>query len=179
MKLNYPHLVLPRCQVLQFSEELLTEKYVAWLNDIDVVRYSEQRHRRHTLESCRAYFDSQSNSNGFYLAIIAKDPTLGHIGNMGVTWDAPNGVADISILIGDKRTWRLGYGSEAWLGLMEYLKSLNEVRKITAGTMSANLGMRNLMLRSGMQIEGSRKAHLLLQGQPVDLIFSAYLKEDS
>lgn len=179
MSLEYPKLALQRCQVLKFSEELLTEKYVAWLNDVDVVRYSEQRHRQHTLKSCRAYFDSQLNSKGLYLAIIAKDLALGHIGNIGVTWDAPNGVADISILVGDKRTWGLGYGSEAWIGVVEFFKTVPNIRKITAGTMSANLGMLNLMLQSGMHIEGTRKAHLLFQGQPVDLIFSAYLKKDT
>lgn len=177
MYLEYPNLDLSRSRVMRFSEDHLTEKYVAWLNDPEVVRYSEQRHYQHTAESCRDYFQSQVNSDGLFLAIIAKDENLGHIGNMGVSWDAHNCVADVSIMVGDKRAWNKGYASEAWMGLIQYLKMQTKVRKITAGTMASNKAMLNLMLRSGMQAEGVRKAHLLWQGQAVDVVLSATFKE--
>lgn len=177
MNLEYPNLDLPRCRVMRFSADHLTEKYVAWLNDPEVVRFSEQRHYQHTAESCRAYFQSQGNSDGLFLAIMAKDETLGHIGNMGVSWDAHNRVADVSIVVGDKRAWNKGYASEAWMGLIQYLKTQTKALKITAGTMATNQGMLNLMLLSGMQVEGIRKAHLLWQGQAVDVVLAATFKE--
>ena len=177
MNLEWPNLDLPSCRVMRFTADHLSQKYVAWLNDPEVVRFSEQRHYLHTEESCRIYFQSQCNSSGLFLAIVAKDETLGHIGNLGVSWDEHNRVADISILVGDKRAWNKGYASEAWIGLIQFLKTQTKVRKITAGTMATNQGMLNLMLRSGMHVEGIRKAHLLWRGQDVDVVLAATFKE--
>ena len=73
MNLKCPNLDLPRCRVMRFSADQDSEKYVAWLNDPEVVRFSEQRHYQHTAESCRVYFKSQGNSSGLFLAIMAKD----------------------------------------------------------------------------------------------------------
>ena len=36
-----------RLQIIPFREEYLTERYVSWLNDPEVVRFSDQRHRQH------------------------------------------------------------------------------------------------------------------------------------
>jgi hypothetical protein len=45
-----------------FSEKYLSERYVSWLNDHEIVRYSEQRHRTHTIESCREFMNSFENT---------------------------------------------------------------------------------------------------------------------
>ena len=44
------------------TERHLTERYVAWLSDPDVVRYSEQRHRTHTLASCRHFAEGKCHA---------------------------------------------------------------------------------------------------------------------
>ena len=72
-----PILETPRLRIVPFCELYLTPRYVAWLNDPDVVRYSEQRHRVHTLESCRSYWLSFSGTPHFFWAIIVADGTFG------------------------------------------------------------------------------------------------------
>jgi len=161
------------CRILAFGREHLTERYVGWLNDPEVVKFSEQRHRTHSIDSCRRYFESFSGSSDYFLAIEAADKDLGHIGNIGITVDLHNGVADVSILLGEKRAWRRGYASAAWCLVLDALFASNRIRKVTAGTMAVNKPMLRLMQRSGMQIEGSRARQFILNGKEVDMILAA------
>jgi RimJ/RimL family protein N-acetyltransferase len=166
-----------RLKILPFKEEFLTEFYVAWLNDPEVVKYSEQRHRSHSLESCRQYFKSiQSSPHGFY-AIVAKD-TGTHIGNLTITVDLNNQVADISIMIGDRTFWGKGLGSETFCALVEQLLHTGQFRKVTAGTMAANTRMLKLFEKAGMKMECRRKDHYLLDGKPVDMVYTAKWKNE-
>lgn len=158
--------------MVPFDEYHLTHRYVEWLNDPLVVRYSEQRHRRHTLESCQAYFESFQESPNEFLAIEAEDATLGHIGNIAVTVDVANRVGDVSIMVGERRAWGQGLGGQAWCAVLDELLTNGRFRKITAGTMAANAPMLRLLERSGMIIEGRRSRQFLLENAEVDLILA-------
>ena len=162
-----------RLQIVTFSEHHLTKRYVSWLNDPEVVKYSEQRHRHHTLESCREYYESFKCSENLFLAIELKDNAR-HIGNMNVYMDSPNGLADIGIMLGDRSEWGKGYASEAWNAVLNYLLEDLNIRKVTAGTMACNKAMLKVMERSGMTPDGIRKRQMLVDdGKTVNLIFYA------
>jgi len=167
-------LVFGKCRVVDFELEHLKEKYVAWLNDPEVVRFSEQRHLVHTIITCRDYFDSMRLSeNHLFLAVEDNEGERGHIGNLAVYLDVFNDTADVSILLGDKDVWGKGYASDAWTGLIDFLLKSMNVRKVTAGTMASNMPMRRLMRRSGMHEESVRKAQFLYSGKAEDLILAA------
>lgn len=172
--LRISELEFPGGRVIPFEPRHLTSRYVSWLNDPEVVRYSEQRHRVHTAESCRAYFESFADSPDQFLAIEASAAAaIVHVGNMGIAVDVPNRVADISIIIGDKTVWGTGIASKAWTAVVEYLLSEGGIRKVTAGTMSVNEPMLRLMQRSGMAIEAVRPRQFLWEGEAVDLVHAA------
>jgi len=172
-----PELETAHLTVRPFDMELLTERYVSWLNDRETVRYSEQRHRRHTIESCRQYFDTVRKSPNWILAILLKSDGPAHIGNIGVTFDRANRTADIAILIGESAGRGQGYGKEAWSAVMAHLLGPAEIRKVTAGTMAANSAMIALATSSGMHEEARLKGHFLLDGRPVDCIRFARFAE--
>ena len=125
---------MARCEAIQterllitpFSERHLTARYVAWLNDRELMRYSEQRHKTHTLASCRAYWLSFADTPHYFWAIEEPANGLGHVGNITAYVDQNNGLADLSILIGLPQTRGKGYGREAWAGVCGFL--LQEVR---------------------------------------------------
>ncbi|HEY7608075.1 MAG TPA: GNAT family N-acetyltransferase [Alphaproteobacteria bacterium] len=154
-----------------FAERHLTPRYVAWLNDPEVVRYSEQRHRRHTLESCRAYCRSFAGTPHKFWAIIAAPH--GHVGNITATVDEPNRVADLAILVGERSVWGRGVGARAWTLALEWLLGPGGMRKVTAGTMAENMAMLAIMRKSGMAEEGRRRAQYLFDGRPVDAVLAA------
>lgn len=152
------------------ADRHLTDRYVSWLNDPVVVRYSEQRHHTHDLRSCRDYFQDMNNSNGLFLAI--ETAATGHIGNVSVAIDGPNRSADVSIMIGERRAWGQGHAAKVWSAITDYL--LNDiVRRVTAGTMSVNEPMLAIMRKSGMEIDAVRPRHFIWEGQEVDLVMGA------
>ncbi len=171
-----PELACERLRLVPFAEQHLSERYVGWLNDAEVVRYSEQRHRRHSPESCRAYWRSFEDTPNLFWAIVARDPGLGHIGNLSVYVDEPNLVADVTILIGEKRAWNRGLGSEAWSAVCDYLLAAGGMRKVSAGTLAENAGMLGIMRRAGMVEDGRRIRHYLLEDREVDVVHLALFR---
>ena len=171
-----PVIMTPRLRIVPFSEEYLTTRYVGWLNDPEVVRYSEQRHRKHTLESCRQYWQSFSGSPNYFWAITAQSEGVRHIGNINAYVDEANSVADVGILVGERAVWGKGYGLEAWKAVCDYLLNEAGVRKVTAGTLATNKGMLSVMERSGMRPDGCRVRQTLMEGVEVDIVYTAIFK---
>jgi len=168
-----------RLRLVPFSSEFLTERYVGWLNDKEVVRYSEQRFRTHTIDSCREYMRGfEGESPSFFWAVLSKDPSEGHIGNISGYVDPPNTLADVAILIGEKEVWNKGYGSESFSAVVDYLFRKEGMRKVTAGTVSANEAMIGVMKRAGMHQDGRRLRHYVFQGKEVDIVHYALFRDD-
>lgn len=158
---------------------MVTPDHVRWLNDPEVVKYSEQRHTTHTLESQHTYVNNLwSNPGSIIWAImlqrsgdsLGKNPQA--IGTITAHCDIKNRIADMGIMIGDKTQWKKGYGLEAWSAVIDFLFK-HAMRKITAGCMSNNTAMLHLCLKSGMRPDGCRLDHLLLDGKPVDVDYYA------
>jgi len=163
----------PRLRIVPFSEEFLTPRYVGWLNDPMVVRYSEQRHKKHTLESCRQYWQSFVDSPHFFWAMTAIEPPLGHIGNITAHIDTANSVADMGMLIGERTVWGKSYGSEAWVAVCNYLLRDAGIRKVTSGTIAANKSVLRMWEKAGMVADGRRIRQCMVDGLEVDVIHAA------
>lgn len=159
-----------RLQLVTFCKEYITPEYVAWLNNPAVVRYSEQRHRKHSLESCQQYFYSFKNTPNRLWAIVCAGQ---HIGNISAYIDPYNGLADIAILIGELSCWGKGYGFEAWDAVCHYLLKTLNIRKVTAGAMSVNTAMIQIMKKANMLEDGCRKCHHMIEGQLADVMYYA------
>ncbi len=162
-----------RLEIVPFSEDFISERYLSWLHDKEVVKFSDQRFRDHTLESCSAYLASFKDSPHLFWAICEKKANYGHIGNMNAYIDMNHFTADIGILLGEKKIWEHGYGTEAWTGVCRFLFSELNIRKITAGTLEVNNGMINVMKRSGMVEDGRRSKQCLFEGLEVDMVYYA------
>ncbi|MBF0155588.1 MAG: GNAT family N-acetyltransferase [Magnetococcales bacterium] len=160
-------------RITPFREEFLTPGYVAWLNDRALMRFSEQRHHVHTLESCRTFWNSFSGTPHRFWAIVELLRGVGHIGNISATIDPNNGLADVALLIGATECRGLGYGLEAWRAVCDHLLARGDIRKVTAGTLTGNEAMRCIMERSGMIPDGTRSRHYIAEGVERDLIHMA------
>ena len=171
--MEFAPLEFATCRVVPFSAGHLTERYVGWLNDPAVVRYSEQRHRKHDLAGCAAYAASFAGGDDLFLAIEAHHPALGHVGNITVAVDRPNASADVSILVGEGTARGTGIGTTAWCGVVDWLLASGGLRRVTAGTMALNAPMLALMRKSAMTVEAVRPRAFLLDGAEVDLVLAA------
>ncbi|MDY6793317.1 MAG: GNAT family protein [Thermodesulfobacteriota bacterium] len=167
-----------RLTLRPYSEKFITARYLNWLNDPKIMRFSEQRHKVHTYESCRAYLQTFQESTNTLWAIEEKLHGHGHIGNISAYIDLNNKIADIGILIGESYAQGQGYGYEAFKGVVEYLFKYTPTRKITAGTVSANIAMIEIMHKMKMKDDGVRRRHYLIDGNEVDVIYMALFKDD-
>jgi len=170
-------IVTERLRLVPFVDRHLTRRYVEWLNDPEVVRYSEQRHRKHDLASCQAYLETMRLSGAYFYAIEDVCGGRGHVGNVSVAVDRMNGLADISIMIGERATWGEGFGLEAWRAVMRALLENGRFRKVSGGAIAANRAMVAIMKKTGMKPDGRRRAQYLIEGVPVDVVYYAAFSE--
>lgn len=181
-----PTLSTNRLLLRPYYAGMVTDDHVRWLNDPEVVRYSEQRHKRHTIESIHAYVNGVNTTHGSYIwaitptafereALPVGQIALPPIGTITAHIDQPNGVANVGILIGEKDYWGKGYGQESWITLCNWLFATG-IRKIEMGCHYENKAMRNLALTCGMYLEGVRHDHFVVDGKPQHLLLYAKMR---
>lgn len=171
-------IITKRLRIVSYSEEYLTDRYVGWLNDPEIMRYSEGRFKRHTVESCREYIRSFENTPSHLWAITLKEPGGAHIGNINCYVNTNYMNADIGVMIGERSQWGKGYGKEAFEGVVDFLFKKAGMRKVTAGTMSSNTSMLKIMRAAGMQDDGIRKRHYICEGKEVDIVHMSLFREN-
>lgn len=145
-----------------------SSRNLAWLRDSDVVRYSEQRHREHTLSTQLQYITSfvgKSKLWGIYLSGSNQ-----HIGNVSAMHDAPNNVADVGIMIGETELWGRGLAAEAWKAACSFLLNVGGIRKLEAGCARSNAAMLKIIQGNGFKQEGELVGHFLIDGAPVSSV---------
>ena len=167
-----------RLVITPFDLSYLTDRYVSWLNDSEVTRFSRHRSVTHTIKSCRDYYLSFQDSPNYLWAIEILDGDTLHIGNVNAYIDEPNSTADVGILIGEKTEWGKGYAYEAWIAICNYLFTIEKVRKISASTLSTNKSMVNLARQAKMSEERRRFHQVIFEGKKVDVINFAYHRKE-
>ena len=150
----------------------ISSDYIAWLNDPTVVRYSNQRFKKHTKTSCHSYLESFENTSNLFLSIHMQSDGLA-VGTMTAYKSDPHGTVDIGIMVGRSSVWGSGVGYDAWNTLLSWFLAKPNIRKVTAGAMRANTAMIRIMERSGMMLESIRFKQELLDGVPQDLLYYA------
>lgn len=168
-----PVLIGDKFVLRPFAEDLISPRYIDWLNDRELMKYSRQRFFTHTSESCLVFANTFADSPSYFWGIVANDPALGHIGNLTANVDAHNRVADLTIMVGEAKAQGQGFGLAAWRLAMSYLLTQAGLRKVAAGTMAVNAPMIKIMQKSGMVEDGLRSRHFLYQDQEVDCVMYA------
>lgn len=161
-----------KVSLLHFVQADITDRYLGWLNDLQVVRFSNQRFRKHDMASSQSYLASFDGTDNLFLSVRRADTGVA-IGTLTVYVARHHGTADVGILIGDTTVWGQGSGQDAWDTILNWLLQHANVRKITAGTLACNHGMIKLMERSGMSLEAIRKDQEIMEGRRVDVLYYA------
>jgi len=155
-----------------FTESDINDSYISWLNDPDVVRFSNQRFVTHNRESSLRYLASFVDTDNLFLS-IRRSSDLRQVGTMTAYVSRHHGTVDVGIMIGDKSVWGLGYGRDSWSTLSDCLLKRDDIRKLTAGTLACNYGMIKVMECSDMHYEATRKEQEIVNRQAVDILYYA------
>ena len=158
-------------QLLPMQSSDITEAYIRWLNDRELMKYSNQRHINHTRSSSENYLNSFDQNSSLIFKIVAGKEM---IGTLSISLDRYNLVGVLGILIG-REYGGLGLGGKAWNRAIEISFGELGLRKVKAGTAASNLAMKRIFEKSKMSFEANLKSDLLIEGLPQDLhIYSKF-----
>lgn len=168
-----------RLRLRRLGPDDVSSVYVDWLNDVETVRYTEARHRRHSLESVREFVTACQARTDVYLWGIFEQADGSHVGNIKLgPIDVIHRHASVGLIIGERDRWGRGYATEA-IGIVVRLAfDTLSLHKLTAGVIAGNESSLTAFRKNGFAIEGVRRKHNLVDGVWRDETLLGLLSED-
>jgi len=133
-----------------------TEEYASWLNDKEVNHYLETRVA--TREDLEKYIEEKNKSDeALFLGIFSID-TDEHIGNIKLEpIDFEKKQGTIGILIGNKKYWGKGVGTEATKLLVDYAFRELSLEEVNLGVILENKAAIRVYEKVGFEIVNIEK----------------------
>ena len=160
----------------KFTFSDITPEYIGWLNDEEVVRYSNQRFKIHNEQTCNSYLRSFLDTDNLLISIVSKEDGL-RVGTLTVYPNHHHDFADMGIMIGNKAVWGKGFGFDAWRTMGNWLLNSLEVRKLTAGAARQNAPMVRIMEQFGMHHEATLHKQEWHNEAWCDMVYYAKFKD--
>ena len=155
----------------------LNQRYLSWLNDPEVTRYTETGTFPTTAEDLDNYYRSvQTSKNDVILAIVDKKSGR-HIGNVKlgpIHW--LHRTATFGILIGEKEFWGKGVGVEATRLMVEYGFSRLNLHRIDLGVFAEHEAAVRCYEQVGFKVEGRMREDLFQGGEYKDRLWMGLLR---
>lgn len=146
------------------SQDHLSQKYVDWLNDEDVIRYLETK-AGYTIELLEEFLAEVEKKSILFWGIHLKE-TGEHIGNIKIDpINKKDNSGEYGIMMGDKEKWGKGYGKEASNRIIEYCFNEIKLSSITLGVVEDNEGALNLYKKIGFKVEDTMRDTGLYNGK--------------
>jgi|TARA_B110000211_G_scaffold182754_1_gene206975 ribosomal-protein-alanine N-acetyltransferase len=149
-------------RILQVDD--VTDAYVGWYSNTEVVRFSDNQYRKFTLEGQCEYvksclMDTSADLYGIF------DGDL-HIGNIVINGlESLHKRAEITYVVGAPSHWGKGVGFFSVASMIELAKNKYKLNKLIAGLAEGNVGSQKILERNGFILEGQRIKHLFYNGE--------------
>ena len=129
----------------------VTQAYVKWMNDRKILKFTEI-YKKQNLKSIKKYVSEKKKSKNEFLYGIylnsKKNKKKMHIGNIKLgPINFKHKFSEISYLIGNKKNWNQGYGSEAIRQLVIIAKKRFKLKKLQAGFNALNKSSKKVLLK--------------------------------
>jgi RimJ/RimL family protein N-acetyltransferase len=166
---DLPILESERLILKPLSLEFLSEKYVSWMNDEEVIRYLESG-GNYTKAKLEHYLSEVEMNPKYFWAIVVKE--LGeHIGNIKIDpIDPIHQFGEYGIMIGDRNSWGKGIAREASSLVIDFCFMELNLRKINLGLLATNSAAIKLYEKLGFEQEAYFKAHVDHKGEFEDTL---------
>lgn len=173
-----PTLAGPLVSLLPLGLEHVTDVYVGWLNDYEVVRHTEARYAPHTIDGVRAYVSVNLDSADAILWRIVADDGR-HVGNLRLSsLSSPHRRGEIALIIGDKGSWGKGYGPAAIRLAASYCLDTLGLNKVTAGAYAINEASRRAFVKCGFKVEAVLPRHYFFEDRFIDGLLFGLLRRN-
>jgi ribosomal-protein-alanine N-acetyltransferase len=157
----------------------LNERYLGWLNDPEVTRYTEVGMFPSTAEDLENYYRSVTSSrNDVILAVVDKKSGR-HIGNVKlgpIHWIHRS--ATFGILIGEKESWGKGAGEEATRLMVEYGFHRLNLHRIDLGVYAEHEAAVRCYEKVGFKVEGRMREDLFQGAEYKDRLWMGLLRSE-
>lgn len=151
------------------SLEHLSQDYVDWMNDPDVIRYLESG-GDYSLSKLENYISEIVQRDIYFWGIHTKESKL-HIGNIKIDpISVKHGRGEYGILLGRKSEWGKGFAKESTIRILNYCFDVLCLRKITLGVVADNIAALQLYKKLNFKQEGVYKSHSFHNGKYCDVI---------
>lgn len=149
----------------------LGERYLGWLNDPEVNRFSSRRGQTFSFDDMRAYVAAANASPDRLLLGIFLKPAGEHVGNIALLLlDRANGLAEVSNLLGERASWGQGIIVDAGKHLIHFGFQRLGVRKFVMGNLAPHRASTFKSTSLGAKLEGRRRRHHRLGDDYVDVL---------
>jgi len=157
----------------------LNERYLSWLNDPEVTRYTEAGTFPSTAEDLDNYYRSITGSRNDVLLAIEVKKSGHHIGNVKlgpIYW--VHRVATFGILVGEKEFWGKGIGIEATRLMVEYGFQKLNLHRIDLGVFAEHEAAVRCYEKVGFKVEGRMRQDLFQGGEYKDRLWMGLLRSE-
>ena len=158
------------CTVRQ--DEKAIEKYLEWMSDEEILPYIARNHIVCTINDETEWANKQSNKTSFN--IVTDDGTL--IGNASLRMYCRNAV--LCIVIGEKNTRGMGYGTEVVRMLVKFAFEELNAHRVELSVYADNERARKCYLKCGFTDCGIQHEVLYSHGKWINKINMEILKKD-
>ena len=124
--------------LIMLNELNVSDKYVSWLNDKEVNKYSSRNGKTFTKNDISNYVLNCNESDTKLLLGIYDTALNAHIGNILLIADYEKSFINISNLLGEKDYWSKGYIVDANKHAMHFCFNYLKVKKFSMGNFSKN-----------------------------------------
>jgi ribosomal-protein-alanine N-acetyltransferase len=167
-----PDLAAGRIKLTHLSAEFVSDRYVDWMNDYEIVKYTESRFAEHTSQSIEQFVNITENDiNTVAWAITVDSQHIGNIKFGPVDWH--HSYADIGLIVGSKEHWGLGYGTESIKLVGNWAFTTLQLHKLTAGFYDGNAGSMRAFEKAGFSNEVRQSSHYHFEGEYIDRLTMA------
>ncbi len=140
-------------------------KYLKWLNNSNIMKFTAQAGKRHSLSSVKKFVKEKRDSKIEYLygIYIFNDikKIKEHIGNIKLgPINKRNLTADVSYIIGEKKYWNKGYATQAVKEITILAKKKFKLKKLQAGHQKINSASSKVLTRNKFKLEGIFKSQI-------------------
>ena len=151
-----------KIQILK--EEQVTQEYVNWFKDNDVIRYSDNQYKNFSLNGQLNYVEKmlKNKTADLYGIFFEKK----HVGNILMSdYLNKHKRGEISYVLGKKEFWGRGIISHAIFLIIKKAKVNYKLNKLFASCANNNIGSKRVLIKNGFVLEGIRKKHLFYNNE--------------
>lgn len=159
-------------------KEDITMKYISWLNQSEVMKFTEVNSNTHDQASTEEFVDTCFLNEGIFLFGIFFNRD--HIGNIKLgPVNFTHEIADISYVIGDKEFWGRGIATIVIKAITNFGFNELNLYKINAGTYENNIGSIKALQKCGFSQEGLFLHEINFNGDRINSLRFGLIKGSS